>query len=511
MGSFYGIALIVVLVLASGLIAYLGDIVGRRMGRKRLTLWGLRPRHTAIIISVVAGMCITLFTLAAAMAVSSDVREGLTQVGQMRQERTQLQREVATLRVQRDSLQDQRSELARERDQYAAELDQSRKQAVEQAKQLKQLSRQAAQERKELNATAAELRTVRDDLLVTRRSVARAEGELAGARTELGLARKDLVDSRTRLASAEGQRKQAEQALSEREKQLASVEQDLQGRKQELKNAEGELQNAFEALVDATRKRDTAVRESEQAKEQAKRWELLSARGRVRTVAPIFSANQPILSTVISGDQSKEAVRSELERFLGKVSVEAEARGVHGESGEPAINLSALRLDEASGQLHSFDRGQMLDSAADQIWKSGGQVVVEAYSQWNAVPGEQVLVDFHLYQNQLVFRRDEKLAETMVNARANGGELMLELIGLLRDEVGAKALQAGMVPLPPRPDEGVIADPSAAVGEIRRADLLHTIDAIQRHSGQVKVSVLAAEDTYSAGPLKVRLAIGGKA
>jgi len=99
----------------------------------------------------------------------------------------------------------------------------------------------------------------------------------------------------------------------------------------------------------------------------------------------------------------------------------------------------------------------------------------------------------------------------MVNARANGGELMLELIALLRSEVSSKARQAGMVPLPPRSDEGVIADPSSAVGEIKRTDLLRTIDAIQRHNGQVRISVLAAEDTYSAGPLRVKLAVDGKA
>ena len=505
MGSFYGIALIIVLVLASGLIAYLGDIVGRRMGRKRLTLWGLRPRHTAIIISVVAGMCITVGTLAAAMAVSIDVREGLTQVGQMRQERKQLQKELSRLRVQRDSLKDQRAELAQQRDQYAAELDQSRKQAVEQAKQLNQLNRQAAQERKELNATLGELRTVRVELQHTQNSVATAERELAGAKHDLVAVRRDLADTRSQRDAAISQRKQVEQELTQKQQQLATVG-------QELTNATKELQNADGLYLDAVRNREQAVRESEQAKEQAKLlWELFAARGRLRGDAPIFSINQPILSAVISGDQPKEAVRADLERFLDKVNAEAESRGARGESGQPAISLFTVRTDEATRQLQSFNREQMLDSASDQVWRSGGQVVVEAYSQWNAVKDEQVLVDFHLYQNQLVFKRDEKLAETMVNARANGGELMLKLIGLLRDEVGAKALQAGMVPLPPRSEEGVIADPSAAVGEIRPADLLRTIDAIKRHSGQVRVSVLAAEDTYSAGPLRVRLAVGGKA
>ncbi|NIO64040.1 MAG: DUF3084 domain-containing protein, partial [Gammaproteobacteria bacterium] len=67
MAGFSGILLIVALVLVSGLIAYIGDIVGRRMGRKRLSLFGMRPRHTAIAVSVAAGMLITVITLLVAM------------------------------------------------------------------------------------------------------------------------------------------------------------------------------------------------------------------------------------------------------------------------------------------------------------------------------------------------------------------------------------------------------------------------------------------------------------
>jgi len=87
----------VALVLISGLIAYVGDIVGRRMGRKRVTLFGLRPRHTAIAISVVAGMVITIITLVAAMLVSKDVKDGFLRVVEMRQRQAQLEGRVAEL------------------------------------------------------------------------------------------------------------------------------------------------------------------------------------------------------------------------------------------------------------------------------------------------------------------------------------------------------------------------------------------------------------------------------
>jgi uncharacterized protein (DUF3084 family) len=94
LANFYGILLIGTLVVASGVIAYVGDIVGRRMGRKRLSLFGMRPRHTAITVSVAVGMLITMFTLAVAMLASRDVRQGLLNVAQMRRQQAELQRDL---------------------------------------------------------------------------------------------------------------------------------------------------------------------------------------------------------------------------------------------------------------------------------------------------------------------------------------------------------------------------------------------------------------------------------
>ncbi|MBM3470596.1 MAG: DUF3084 domain-containing protein, partial [Armatimonadetes bacterium] len=58
-----GLILIPVLIVVSGVVAYVGNMVGRAIGRRRLTVLGLRPRHTAHVIAVATGMLITLITL----------------------------------------------------------------------------------------------------------------------------------------------------------------------------------------------------------------------------------------------------------------------------------------------------------------------------------------------------------------------------------------------------------------------------------------------------------------
>ncbi len=127
-----GIVLIIALVLVSGVIAYVGDIVGRRMGRKRLSLFGLRPRHTAIVISVFAGMLITVMTLSVAMMVSQTVKDGFLRVAEMRERQAELARQISKLNESMSALQHARQAAEEELQQWQDELDRA-KQMLEEA------------------------------------------------------------------------------------------------------------------------------------------------------------------------------------------------------------------------------------------------------------------------------------------------------------------------------------------------------------------------------------------
>lgn len=73
----YGIVLIVALIVTGGAIAVIGDRVGSRVGKKKLSLFGLRPRHTSVIVTIVTGVLITTLTFAVLAAASENVRVAL--------------------------------------------------------------------------------------------------------------------------------------------------------------------------------------------------------------------------------------------------------------------------------------------------------------------------------------------------------------------------------------------------------------------------------------------------
>ena len=73
----YGVTLILVLAVVGGVIAFIGDRLGTRIGKKKLSIFGLRPRHTAIIVTISTGICITTVTFGIMAAVSENVRTAL--------------------------------------------------------------------------------------------------------------------------------------------------------------------------------------------------------------------------------------------------------------------------------------------------------------------------------------------------------------------------------------------------------------------------------------------------
>jgi hypothetical protein len=60
LGTLGGLGLILGIAVLAGVIAYIGDRVGHQVGRKRMTLFGLRPKYTSTIVAVGTGMAIAL-------------------------------------------------------------------------------------------------------------------------------------------------------------------------------------------------------------------------------------------------------------------------------------------------------------------------------------------------------------------------------------------------------------------------------------------------------------------
>ncbi len=98
--------------MVSGVIAYIGDILGTWVGKRRLTVFGLRPRVTAVLVAISTGILITVLTLAVAATLSEDVKIALFSVNQLKEEKKKLETETAVLKVEKTALQQEKQILA---------------------------------------------------------------------------------------------------------------------------------------------------------------------------------------------------------------------------------------------------------------------------------------------------------------------------------------------------------------------------------------------------------------
>ena len=78
-----GWLLILAVLLLGGVLATIGDRLGSRIGKARLSLFRLRPRSTAVLITVLTGSLISALTLGLMLAVSERLRIGLFQLDQI--------------------------------------------------------------------------------------------------------------------------------------------------------------------------------------------------------------------------------------------------------------------------------------------------------------------------------------------------------------------------------------------------------------------------------------------
>jgi uncharacterized protein (DUF3084 family) len=88
---------IVGIVIVAGVIAYIGDRVGHLVGRRRMTLLGLRPRYTSTLFAVGFGMIIALLVVGVLLLVSQDARQALFSIAKLNEQ-------IANLTNERDQL-----------------------------------------------------------------------------------------------------------------------------------------------------------------------------------------------------------------------------------------------------------------------------------------------------------------------------------------------------------------------------------------------------------------------
>ncbi|MCE2837650.1 MAG: DUF3084 domain-containing protein [Cyanobium sp. 49614_E6] len=241
--------LILALLVLGGVLSTLGDRLGSMVGKARLSLFNLRPRKTAVVITALTGSLISALSLGLMLLVSERLRVGLFQLDQIqdkvREGRVALARSQQDLQTNRLELAKNRVELLRSR-QERNRAEQGRQQALQSRSlaiaskrvvadqlaaaqqrvgslrqelqplqnQRQQLERERDRLSRDVKGRDAEIRRTEAELARVRRSIAAGQQELKGLETKvIALRRGDVViASGQPLATAKVKLRRGEEA-----------------------------------------------------------------------------------------------------------------------------------------------------------------------------------------------------------------------------------------------------------------------------------------------------------
>jgi uncharacterized protein (DUF3084 family) len=102
-----GIIFILVILMLGGVIANISDRLGKHVGKSRLRLFNLRPKDTAVLVTVVTGTFLSALTLLVLFASSKPLRKGVFQIDDVQRQLNESRKEVVRQATEKDNLQTQ--------------------------------------------------------------------------------------------------------------------------------------------------------------------------------------------------------------------------------------------------------------------------------------------------------------------------------------------------------------------------------------------------------------------
>jgi uncharacterized protein (DUF3084 family) len=98
----FGIRLILILAVMGGIIAFIADKLGSKIGKKRMSIFGLRPHDTSVVLTVLSGVLIAACTIGVLSVSSQSARTALFGMDKLNKEMAALteQRQAAEREVE---------------------------------------------------------------------------------------------------------------------------------------------------------------------------------------------------------------------------------------------------------------------------------------------------------------------------------------------------------------------------------------------------------------------------
>ena len=387
---FIGIAMFLVLMIMGGVIAFLGDKIGSKVGKKRLSLFGLRPKYTSIIVTIISGILISFLTIAALAVVNENVRVALFGLSRLQERMANLNQEIEVKNK---------------------ELEEGKQQLRERNKEYQYMTLRSENISKELE---------------------RVESQRAYAEAELSVVQKAYDEAR-----------QGVEASAEEIEKLEKTKEELSGNISKLNKEKESLLGNIAAIREGT---------------------------------VVFRAGQVLTDAVVDENMTKEQSEQVLGSILNDIN-----------------NLLKDRMNVKDKDAYLVRMPQVsFDSAVEKVKEAKNKKLVRVVAAGNLILGEPAIVEFDVFDNNLIFLKNETIMKAEMLNYGNLKRPDAQVLRLLNDlNHYAKG-------------KGVLPDPiTGKIGQLEGQELLNVIEKVKAYNSKCTLIIKAKKDIYSEGPLLI--------
>ncbi len=539
-----GYILIVAILILGGVIANVGDRIGTRVGKKRLSLFNLRPKNTAVLVTILTGLGISGSTLAILFAADEGLRKGVFELEDIQKDLRTKRKELETQRSQLDQTRTEKSQVEGQRDMAIKEqvqaqqrLDatnksleaantkqkltqeqlnrtvialnrtavlqqQTQKQLENTQNQLGEIGEQYKQAQNDLESVSQqkqELITQRQQLVSQRQLLLNQRQQLLDQRQDLQSGIKDLqkksdelykeakkaIEDRDKAIDIRDREiKQRQKLLEQRDQRIAQLDQQIERGDEEIKKREQTIADSKNRLKDLEKQQKDLGLQVASLEREVSRLGQSNYDLRVGTLALV--RNQILTEQVIQVDKpslARQGIIQVLQVANWNASRELSDRGTKLPENGQVLQISKEKVEQLINQVDD-----------------GKSYVVRVLSAGNYVKGEkQIEVVTSAVNNQLVFKLGEVVASTSANPKTATQNELRQQVEWLISASQFRARNAGIV-------NGVQIGDGRIQTFINFIDRLGTQDQeIMDINQPIEIKAIAVEDTYTVGPLRVNL------
>lgn len=488
--------LLIGLVIATSFIAYWADNLGKKLGKKRISLFGIRPKQTATLISVFSSVAIMLLTVGVLLATFSNLRNALLQYDSIRHTAIELRQknnglvksndgllnQQRTLNIQLISLKQAAAKASKQRLAALAQLTKIRTD-LKQASKAEKLARQgekaakakanSAQQR--FTQVAQRLRDAQEKVKSSQQLLAQSLNKLQSTNRSLSIANNDFKTARAQLAKADMQ-------LKETQKNLTAVQNNFELVDQQVKTTLDQYRDAVRN-VEKLKKRSDDL-EVELKTQQQKLYELSAVANKLATGNVELAYGTVFAQTLVPSKTSSAIVKAQLQALL--------------ESGQNAVQGKyTLYLAQPTTEMQGE---QVIDYLANLLSASDVTVSVRLVAARDHAEGEKdIATRFILVPVRTIFQKDEVVEQGQIDPDGGDALIFNQLLRLVK-QGEAKARERGGLPI-------TTEDSPFYYATDTNERIFEALRDIQKHSEKVDVKMVAAQNITTIDSMQVKFIV----